>query len=135
MDIESLRHRVPADCWDEFRTFLTTGEASESFLTLLDEDPDLQVVAEEAFDAEASRFERFAAGLQQLEAVPARGERTPELLSSELARTMRRATTLPLEDQHRLAQQTANTLRNSVSPTQRQQVSSMVSQLGQALKP
>jgi hypothetical protein len=67
MDIDSLAHRVPDHLWPEFRAFVSTGEASEAFLDLLDEDPHLQAVAEEAFEAEASQFEQFAAGLQQME--------------------------------------------------------------------
>jgi hypothetical protein len=135
MDVESFKHRVPAHLWNEFRAFLNTGEASEEFLDLLDSDPDMQVLAEEAFESEAARFEQFAAGLQQLESVPAQGGPTAEILSSELARTVRQAATLPADERQRVAEQTAAVLRRSASPQQQQQVSSMVSHLNQVLEP
>lgn len=132
MDSDSLMQRVPTEWRAEFRTFVNTGEAREEFLDLLDSDPTMQAIAEEAFEMEASRFEQFASRLKELEPVPVHHERAPELLSSELARTVRMAATLS-EAPHVLAEQTANELRHSASPRQREQVSSLVSQLNQAL--
>ncbi len=133
MDPDSLMQRVPPEWRAEFRTFVNTGEAREEFLDLLDSDPAMQAIAEEAFEMEASRFEQFASRLKELEPVAAHPERAPELLSSELARTVRMAATLSSQEQHVIAEQTANELRHSASPRQRQQVSSLMSQLNQAL--
>lgn len=70
MDLEKmLRAITDPDERDQFRRFISTGEATDSFLDRLDETPEYQKIVNEAFRNHASQLERFAARLHQDTAV------------------------------------------------------------------
>lgn len=73
MEVERLLDPIKnAELRNQFRTFLDTGEASEPFLDLLDSNPEYQNIVEEAFRAQATALERFAARIEAAEQTPRR---------------------------------------------------------------
>lgn len=130
MDLERLLTGIPDQTLrDQFRTFISSGEATDEFLDLLDENPEYQKVVDTAFEAQASKFEQFAAQLREVEPITMPRTQRPDSLSSELARNVSEAARLPREDLEVLAQRTAS----AVPPNQRESATSVFSKLSQAL--
>lgn len=68
---ELLRTVTDPSLRNKFRNFITTGEASDEFLDLLDCTPEYQRIVDRAFREQASELERFAALLNQSRQEPA----------------------------------------------------------------
>lgn len=68
MDLDRLLSPIEdPELRDQFRTFIATGEADDSFLDLLDESPEYQAIVDKAFKLQASKLEQFAARLREPE--------------------------------------------------------------------
>lgn len=57
---------IDAAQWAAFEAFVTTGEASEEFLSKLAENPELQRFADQAFAEKVAEFKAQSATLQSL---------------------------------------------------------------------
>jgi hypothetical protein len=131
MDMESLLTEISdPGLRDQFQKFVNSGEATDEFLDLLDENPRYQRIIDRAFETQAAKFEQFAASLREVEPALATGMGQPDSLSSEFVRNVREVAKLPTEDLEVFTAKTAS----AVPANQRERVTSVMSKLSQAMR-
>lgn len=117
----------------EFLRFIETGDASEEFLTYMDQDPACQAAVEAAFSEQAAAFESLSRDLRTAAPDASPAKSPSSVLSEHMAQALERTLALPPSERTRVVERTVSTLAREVPPRRRQELKEIVSDLAAAV--
>ena len=122
--------RIVDPTWhSEFLNFIETGEASEEFLTYMDQNPSCQRAVEAAFSEQAAAFESFSRDLRAT--VPAKTlvEAQATAVSHNMAHALEQTLQLPPAERASVLRRAVSALTQEVPKRQREELKEIVSDL------
>lgn len=113
----------------DFLKFIKTGEASEEFLTYMDENPACQRAVEAAFSEQAAAFESFSRDLRAT--VPAKTlvEAQTAAASHSMAHALEQTLQLPPAERESVLRRAVSALTQEAPKGQREELKEIVSDL------
>jgi hypothetical protein len=133
MQQEELLAGVEPGWHQEFLRFIETGDASEEFLTYMDQDPACQAAVEAAFSEQAAAFESLSRDLRTAVPDAALAKARSSVLSEHMAQALERTLALPPSERTKVVERTVSTLVREVPPRRRQELKEIVSDLAAAV--
>lgn len=133
MKREELLASVEPRWHQEFLKFIDTGDASEEFLTYMDQDPSCQAAVETAFSEQAAAFEELSRDLRTAVPDAALAQAQSSLLSEHMAQALEQTLALPPAERTQVVERTVSALVREVPPRRRQELKEIVSDLAAAV--
>jgi hypothetical protein len=133
MKLATLLGNIDENWRRDFITFVQTGDASEKFLTYLDNDPQAQAAVEQAFTEQARAFEGLAQLVKSSSSVTPKVASATEGVSAAVARAVEQIAALPGEERANAVAAAARTLAHAAAagPAEADTLRSTVSALQQ----
>lgn len=133
--LEELVNLVQAEWREEFRRFIETGDASESFLAFLDTDVQCQKLIERAFALQLADLDDFANALdgRREDAKDIRDVRRAESVSASMALAFEDALEIPAAQRPNVVRRAVDALTRSIRPERQPELKAVVSELDKEL--